>query len=362
MRWILVLLVMFASMFALPRLGVAQASGQLVVRVLDSERRAMPGVQVTVRSETVSRVALTNENGVANFSLPGGQYRVEVRFVGYAVRTLDAVVVPGASSDIEVLLGGTALTAGSAPIPGLGRTKFFDLYDVNYFTTGFDGEKTDRPVTEKANQVKFSVSVRYKVLNLQKCDSCPSGLYAVFSQKSLWHLYDESAPFFDNNYSPGAIGYVQSPAPFLAFFAGVFHESNGRDSSFSRGWNRVVGGASVGALNRTWISGSLSLWRQWALEPTNRDLVDFAGRGEAELYLQPFQKGSDGGWLTINARSRVWGKNPITNVELNVLAHLPDRFMLPPSIFAQYFNGYAENLLSYNEHRNVFRIGLGVVR
>jgi phospholipase A1 len=356
MRRILVLLAMFAGMFAFPRLGVAQASGQLVVRVLNSEGRAMPGVQVTVRSETVSRVALTDDNGVANFSLPVGRYSVEVRFVGFAARTFDADVVSGAASSFEVQLGGTA------PIPGLGRTKFFDLYDVNYFTTGFDGEKTDRPVTEKANQVKFSVAVRYKILNLQKCDSCPNGLYAVFSQKSLWHLYDESAPFFDNNYSPGVIGYVQSPAPSLAFFAGVFHESNGRDSSFSRGWNRVVGGASVGALNRTWISGSLTLWHQWALEPTNRDLLDFAGRGEAELYLQPFQNGADGGWLTVNARSRVWGKNPITNVELNVLAQLPDRFMLPPSIFAQYFNGYAENLLSYNEHRNVFRIGLGVVR
>lgn len=353
----------------------AQADSVLVVGTLVNEsREPIPGAQVVFTRldgpDSIARVTMTNEMGQFRIRLPGGSYYWEAAVIGRA--SLSGVVeveaVPGQTARVELA---PARVASGSPLPGLGESKHFNLSDINYFVTGFDFEsRSDRPDVESASQVKFRISLRYKLVNLPRlsCDSCRSGLYAAYTQNSFWHFYDDSAPFFDNNYSPGLLAYYAFGADGpefegIALFAGVVHESNGRDLPHSRGWQRTVVGATAGAVNRTPVSGTLSLWNPWDEEDTNPDLVDYAGRGELTLFLQPWADDGDAGPLTMQLRTRLFGSRAVRNVELNLMGDVPflGRWLLPQP-FVQVFSGYAENLLTYDEKRTVVRVGLGLLR
>ena len=110
------------------------------------------------------------------------------------------------------------------------------------------------------------------------------------------------------------------------------------------------------------MSGSLTFWHAFRFDDTNLDLPDYAGRGELELYLQPFADNGDGGGpLMIQLRSRILGRSLAQNLEANALWHTPGKVFLP-DLFVQLFSGYAENLLTYEEKRTVLRIGVAFLR
>lgn len=334
--------------------------------IADDSARVMANALVTferiVPADLLRQVTLTDSAGRFTVALPPGVYRYEA-------------AIPGVRSDtgeIRVRRRGAeemVMITSAVPIPGFPTSRHFNLFDVNYFSFGATGREPSRPAFQNANQVKFRVSLRYKIANLSRCDSCRTGVYAAYTQTSFWHLYDDDAPFFDNNYSPGVLVYKaidEGARPNYAgvmVFAGVFHESNGRDGPFSRGWNRVVGGASVGTVHHTPVSATLSLWIPWGEEPNNRDLADYTGYGELMVYLQPGAAGGDGGPLSLQLRSRL-GRKVVQSVEANVMYDVQGRAgqYFTPSVFVQLFSGYAENLLTYNQRRTVVRAGLAVLR
>lgn len=339
--------------------------------VLNAKGEPLPGAQVTFtrldRPDSVGRGTVTNAEGRFTMLLPAGRYRWEARLLGLSSLRGEVTVVPGQTASLT-LAPPAAVLAGTGPIPGQGQSKYFNLSDVNYFSVGSDGPADDRPPMENANQIKFRIALRYRIAGPAKCDSCRTGLYALYSQTSFWHLWDDSAPFFDNNYSPGALasyalGRDGGDFKGVVLFGGIVHESNGQPGTFSRGWQRTVVGASLGAVGQTNVSGTLALWNAWGVEPTNHDLVDYAGRGELTLFYQPYLDNRDGAPVTVEMRTRLLGARAVNNVELNVLVDVPGiRRYVPPQIFMQLFSGYAENLLTYNEKRTVVRVGLGLLR
>jgi phospholipase A1/A2 len=313
--------------------------------------------------DSLTRGTVADADGRYRVSLPPGRYQFRVRMIGLTSVTGEATVAAaGATSSRNIVI-----TSGTAPLPNLPASRHFDLYDINYFAFGWSSPEAERPKDENANQVKFRVSIRYKLLDVFSCDSCRTGVYVAFSQTSFWHLYDESGPFFDNNYSPGAL-YFHSfreegeTRPLqISAFVGYFHESNGRDLAFSRSWDRLMAGVSWGSLNEDLFSGSLTVWHASGFDSTNLDLPEFAGRGELELYFQPHAHAGNGGPLTLQIRSRILGDHVFQNVEANMLWQIPGKHVFPDA-FVQVFSGYAENLLTYREKRTVLRIGLAVLR
>lgn len=353
----------------------AQSDTVLLVGTLVNEsREPIPGARVVFtrldRPDSIARVTVTDGSGQFRMRLLRGRYRWEAAVMGLmSLRgEIEVEAVPGQTARVELA---PARVASVSPIPGLGQSKHFNLSDINYFVTGFDFEGKDgRPDLESASQIKFRISLRYKLVNLPSlgCDSCRSGLYAAYTQNSFWHFYDDSAPFFDNNYSPGFLAYYAfgpdgPDFEGIALFTGVVHESNGRDLPHSRGWQRTVVGATAGAVNRTPVSGTLSLWNPWDAEGTNANLADYAGRGELTLFFQPWAQDGDAGPLTVQLRTRLFGSRAVRSVELNLMGDLPlVGGWLIPQPFVQVFSGYAENLLTYDEKRTVVRVGLGLLR
>ncbi len=92
---------------------------------------------------------------------------------------------------------------------------------------------------QKAPQIKFQVSIRYRIINPEGplAPALPpiSGFNVGYSQTSLWDWSDPSNPFFyDTSYRPEAFYYLENvprnwiPKGWQAGFqGGIGHESNG---------------------------------------------------------------------------------------------------------------------------------------
>ena len=82
---------------------LAQTTGRLMGRVVDTDNLPMPGVTVTISSETLmggTRMAVSGESGAFRFTaLPPGVYNVMAELDGFKVETLEG---------IRVSVGGTA--------------------------------------------------------------------------------------------------------------------------------------------------------------------------------------------------------------------------------------------------------------
>lgn len=261
---------------------------------------------------------------------------------------------------------------------GLPDSRYFNMLEPNYFLTGFQDRNGRDSLggTQYANQVKFRVAVRYRVLGT---DASETGLYFGYTQNSFWNFWEASRPFFDNNYNPMAFVYLDATQwpgshpwyePSVRLL--VEHESNGRDGASSRGWNREGVGFDVGHLDASDpIAATLLVWHAFDLEDNNPDLPDYNGRGELTVHLQPlsalhYDMGSFGSTIKL----RLGGRQFVTSREINVFVR-PSRLLGPArgmfsflnsSIALQWFSGTGETLLDYNVRRSSFRVGLATVR
>jgi Phospholipase A1 len=146
----------------------------------------------------------------------------------------------------------------------LPESRAFTLTEPNFFVTGFGGASCSEcdPSENALKQVRFRVALRYRLAGSTNVQS-QTGLYFTYRQNSFWHLYEESAPFFDNNYSPGSMFYWEldrDSAWSPAIRAFVQHESNGRDGAASRGWNQAGLGLDLGHPETTPLYGTVAAW------------------------------------------------------------------------------------------------------
>ena len=248
------------------------------------------------------------------------------------------------------------------------KSSYFHLNDSNYFLFGVPGTGP-KPLNygEYGNQVKFRVSVRYNVVPFSN-DGAGSGVYAAFNQHSFWHLYESSAPFFDNNYNPQFYFYFDGAdvgGPEYGMQGFIDHESNGRDGGESRSWNRFGVTLYVGDYERSPVFGYFRFWEPFGVASENRDLPQYAGQGEVSVSWQPFiRQHYPLGAAGINLRSRIAGKGLIQNIELNGFLD-PDALGLgkvTPSLMIQVFYGTGEDLLTYDEARFALRVGFSMLR
>jgi outer membrane phospholipase A len=239
-------------------------------------------------------------------------------------------------------------------------------YKDNYFITGFSS----------AAQVKFQFSLK---VDLWPNDSNHS-LYFGYTQKSLWNLYAASSPFLDSNYNPEVFyGYfkrygdvVWAPGrvtPFLdSARVGIEHESNGRDGTASRGWNRVYGYAEEGVYFGTDVYATLALkgWLPPFSADDNPDITAYRGYGEVTGVLgydptTPSWWG--GGHLGVryyHGWTHVLEQQGIEGFAEWRPAYQETAWRFTPNFYVQLFSGYAEYLLDYKQKDTAFRIGFSI--
>lgn len=225
----------------------------------------------------------------------------------------------------------------------------FGIYKDNYLISGtnFSGGKIDK----NNSDIKFQVSLWHRLFN----SISPLNIYMfiTYSQKSFWDIYRRSAPFSDNNYNPGiGVGhnFIQNNKIVgLALFQ-VEHESNGRDSIASRSWNKFTL-TGIRRINKN-FSLQAKIWVPFLVAKENRNILNYNGIGHiATTYVSDnarlwcsFLVTKRGGW-NFNANFQIeaaWKLFPRDNQYL----------------FLQFYNGYGESLLKYNEFKHSLRLGI----
>lgn len=232
------------------------------------------------------------------------------------------------------------------------------FHEPMYFLVGGDDPRSAR----------FQLSFRYRLFDTHGvvAESLPvvRGLYFGFTQTSLWDLSAESKPFRDTSFRPSLFYQWRLKDPVgggsLGLSGGYEHESNGRDGLESRSIDTVFVRAEARHYfgdGRTYLGVAPKLWT-YLDKDDNPDITRYRGYGELALRFGR----DDGLMLTALLRRGTAGKGG-TQVDLS--------YPLRRSIFSgvgaflhlQYFNGYGETLLDYDEPRDPqFRIGFSIVR
>lgn len=229
-----------------------------------------------------------------------------------------------------------------------GNIPAFTIYKDNYIITGtsFSGGK----VTKYNSDIKFQVSLRHRLYR----NLLPYKVYVflTYSQKSFWDIYRNSAPFSETNYNPtlgfgrnfitggriGGIGMVQFE-----------HESNGRDSIWSRSWNRITL-TGIYHLSQNYAIQA-KLWIPMIVSQYNKDITRYSGIGHlGGIYTNDDDRLS---CSILMVKRGGWNFN--ANWQLQVAYRLFRRDN--QFLFLQFYNGYGESLIHYNNFRRYVRIG-----
>ena len=256
--------------------------------------------------------------------------------------------------------------------PDISETSFFKRhifpYEPFYFIAGPDSPNA-----------KFQVSFKYRLVNtgvdnggeeeswLYRRAKWTGGLHLAYTQRSLWDLDAESAPFLDSSYMPEVLyelpnlinpqrGWIDRIGTQIGFQ----HESNGKDGASSRSLN-------IAYLRMPFVFGDENDFHV-TLEPRawfyvggldeNPDLADY--RGYLDLRLKA-------GWahgLQVAGGLRAGKDFDHGSAQVDVTYPLHNLLSSSFSfyLYGQYFNGYGESLLLYNERSETWRVGIGLFR
>ena len=230
----------------------------------------------------------------------------------------------------------------------LDRRPYFSLYKDTYFV---GGTVLGGKPTEFNSDVKFQISFQQRLTK----SSLPwnSYLYLFYTQKALWNVFERSLPFHDLNFNPGIgisrfiimKGHLIGKATMM-----IEHESNGRDGTASRSWNKISWAGE--AYISPFLMAHAKFWIPIIDGKYNKDILKFMGISQAGFQA----RSNDDKWvldMTLVKRQG-WNLNFNTIVQLGYrINHNSNQF-----IMLQYYNGYGESMLDYNQYHSRIRIGL----
>ena len=230
----------------------------------------------------------------------------------------------------------------------LDRRPYFSLYKDTYFV---GGTVLGGKPTEFNSDVKFQISFQQRLTK----SSLPwnSYLYLFYTQKALWNVFERSLPFHDLNFNPGIgisrfiimKGHLIGKATMM-----IEHESNGRDGTASRSWNKISWAGE--AYISPFLMAHAKFWIPIIDGKYNKDILKFMGISQAGFQA----RSNDDKWvldMTLVKRQG-WNLNFNTIVQLGYrINHNSNQF-----IMLQYYNGYGESMLDYNHYHSRIRIGL----
>ncbi len=225
---------------------------------------------------------------------------------------------------------------------------YFGLYKDNYFI--FGTSVGQRPTKQNTN-IKFQVSIAQRLT--KSVLPWNSYLFLFYTQKCFWNVLERSMPMTDLNFNPG-IGLAKPLFVKNRFIGKLLllleHESNGRDGTASRSWNKISFGGSIMIDPNFIVHGKA--WIPIVDGVFNQDILDYCGIYQAGISFSSPNKRF--GASVILTKRRGWELNYNTVVELNYRIFQRDNQYL----FMQFYNGYGEGLLAYKEYHSQLRVGI----
>jgi phospholipase A1 len=230
----------------------------------------------------------------------------------------------------------------------LKKAPHFTIYQDNYFMTGVS---LNESINKNSADAKFQISFKERVTNATL--PFDTFLYFTYTQKSFWYIYKNSSPFSETNYNPAlGLGKFFINKHGLINLAGISleHESNGKDSIYSRSWNRVSFHYMISFPSSTTLF--LHAWIPFLYKTDNPDLMKHIGYVEANFTKK---LKNDRFIIEIMARKgSTWESKGSLQTQISYRISKNNNQYLS----IQYFAGYAENLLHYTEKTNMIRFGI----
>ena len=229
-----------------------------------------------------------------------------------------------------------------------------ELYKFNYLlpvTYAKNVPNDERKSVETKFQISLAKPLFYDLFGLRE------SLVAAYTQTSWWQITRTSAPFRETNYQPEIFLNFASPKYLeqigvknLKF--GLLHESNGRDGSNSRSWNRAY-------VQSDFVFGKLSIspraWMVVGNKGDNKDILKYIGHGDVRL--------------SYNLNDHIFSlmlRNNLhfdkTNKGAAEISYMFPIFSTGVYGYLQYFTGYGESLIDYNRHTDKFGFGFVILK
>lgn len=218
-------------------------------------------------------------------------------------------------------------------------------HDTNYLISG-------KPDTKVQFSFKFKMLEHYD-------------LFFAFTQTMFWELgRANSNPFSEINFNPELFYAfpLDQEAWVDEFYVGYSHFSNGKDDFASRSIDSAfVQFTKSNDFGFGLTRYSLELRYIMLTDPTNRDIRDFYGPYVLTLFFNNLGEmlfRSEQFYLEYYNGGQ-WGEDfSKSSIRLSLKFRIWDDGA--PELFAQYFNGYGENLANYSLREETYRIGLSL--
>ncbi|MGB3223069.1 MAG: phospholipase A [Desulforhopalus sp.] len=222
-------------------------------------------------------------------------------------------------------------------------------YDSEIFQTASNDQSLEADDTEAQFQLSVKFPLAVSLFSM-------ADVYAAYTNRSFWQVYnDNSAPFRETNHEPE--GWVQFNPQWelwgfknTANMFGIVHQSNGRGGTLSRSWNRIYANFIVERGN---LALSFKPWyriQEDEDDDDNRDITDYLGHAEIRAAYKYKEH-----VFSIMSRNNVESGFENGAVELSWSFPLFGYPYLKG--YVQYFTGYGESLIDYDNYVN--RIGVG---
>ena len=216
--------------------------------------------------------------------------------------------------------------------------------------TAFPNHNTDLQHLE----TKFQLSMKFPIM--QNVIYGHGDLYAAYTNRSFWQQFNKthSSPFRDTNHEAETWLSFDTNYSIAGFQGSIIrtgfsHQSNGRSGSLSRSWNRLY---SEFILEQDDLYLSFKPWfriPESSSSDDNADIDHFMGHFELRALYKHKEHTFD---LMLRNNLKTGHNRGALELAWSFPIHKKVRG------YVQWFNGYGESLLDYDNHTN--SIGFGV--
>lgn len=222
-----------------------------------------------------------------------------------------------------------------------GEERSFGLHLPNYILAGKD-------------DLKLQFSFKYKILR-------NSNFYFGYTQKMFWEIYKDSKPFKDTNYNPEFFyRFPIKGSHYGSVDVGYLHSSNGKAGIESRSFDRFYARwSSFLYQGKFKFLSSLRLYYVLNEDPTNKDISNYVGFWDWTFYLMNLLASDSGESFDLGVNVFAGDRGyDFDRGGLEASIRYTFRPMaFNPDIMLQYYRGYLEDQLNYDQKTERIRLG-----
>ena len=224
------------------------------------------------------------------------------------------------------------------------------LYHDNFFLFG-----------DEANQTKFQVSAKYNLLW-----PFDSGIYVAYSQLTHWYVYGDRdtmhsayQPEVLYRFTSGDNPFNNFKIPFVDYIqaAPEYHCSTGVEGVDHRAVNEYYGQIqmSVGEIYN--FGFNARMFGYYTICDKNKDINEYQKNYQADIFFK-LQSGNVLG-LDKEELHCTFSGDPLNKgfIEVKFIVRLFTTY-IQPHLFLDYYRGYLQDMVTYNQKDNVIRIGI----